>query len=132
MKNNNILYTMIRLFLGIAMIGSGAMMLVISGFPTEYENATATLYMNAMEETVYFVPFLAIVKIICGLAFVSKRFMPLALIVFISISINMVAFHLFLEPLTGVPAYFIFAMNVYLMVKHLPDYRNLLQAKRLN
>lgn len=53
--------------------------------------------------------------------------MPLALIIFMSISINMVLFHLFLEPFTGFPAYFIFIMNVFLMVKHLPDYRHLLQ-----
>lgn len=129
MQKGNILYTIIRLLLGVMMIGSGIMMLVSGGFPTEYDNANATLYMNAMEETGYFVPFLAIVKIICGLAFVTNRFVPLALIIFMSLSLNMVVFHLFLEPFTGVPAYLIFAMNVYLMVKHLPDYRNLLQAK---
>ena len=129
MQKGNVLYTIIRIVLGLMMMGSGAMMLVMGEFPTEYNNATATLYMNAMEETAYFLPFLAIVKIICGLAFVTKRFVPLALLIFMSLSINMVVFHLFLEPFTGVPAYLIFAMNIFLMVKHLPDYRNLLQAK---
>lgn len=125
----NILYTIVRFLLGFMMIGSGIFMLVVGGFPTEYENETAQLYMNGMEATGYFVPMLAIVKIICGLSFVTKRFIPLALIIFMPLSVNMVVFHLFLEPLTGFPAYFIFLMNVVLMVKHLPDYRNLLQAK---
>lgn len=125
----NILYTIVRFLLGLMMIGSGIFMFVAGGFPTEYENQTAQAYMNAMEATGYFVPMLAIVKIICGLSFVTKRYMPLMLIIFMSISFNMVIFHLFLEPLTGFPAYFIFLMNVVLMVKHLPDYRNLIQSK---
>lgn len=125
----NILYTIIRFILGIMMIGSGIFMLVIGGFPTEYDNEIAQQYMNAMEKTGYFVPLLAIVKIICGLSFVTKRFMPLTLVIFMSILLNMVLFHLVLEPFTGVPAYIIFMMNVFLMVKHLPDYQHLLQAK---
>ena len=125
----NIIYTIVRFILGFMMIGSGILMLVTGGFLTEYENETAQRYMHAMEETSYFVPMLAIVKIICGLSFVTKRLMPLALIIFMSLSLNMVMFHLFLEPLTGFPAYFIFLMNVFLMVNHLTDYRPLLRAK---
>ena len=127
----NKLYTVVRFLLGFMMIGSGIFMFVAGGFPTEYENETAQLYMNAMEETGFFIPMLAIVKIICGLSFVTKRFMPLALLIFMSLAVNMVVFHIFLEPFTGFPAYFIFIMTVFLMVRNLPDYRNLLQAKAI-
>ncbi|MER2049504.1 MAG: hypothetical protein ABTA23_14755 [Solibacillus sp.] len=127
----NKLYTIVRFLLGFMMIGSGIFMFVAGGFPTEYENETAQLYMNAMEETGFFIPMLAIVKIICGLSFVTKRFMPLALLIFMSLAVNMVVFHIFLEPFTGFPAYFIFIMTVFLMVRNLPDYRNLLQAKAI-
>ncbi|MEO4055441.1 hypothetical protein [Solibacillus sp. CAU 1738] len=111
------------------MIESGIFMFVAGGFPTEHENETAQYYMNTMEATGYFAPMLVIVEIICGISFITKRFMPFALIIFMSLSVNMVMFHLFLVPFTGCPAYSIFLMNVVLMVKHLLDYRNLLQAK---
>ncbi|MBD7945475.1 hypothetical protein MKZ20_19800 [Psychrobacillus sp. FSL K6-2684] len=127
----NKLYTIVRFLLGFMMIGSGIFMFVAGGFTTEYENETAQLYMNAMEETGFFIPMLAIVKIICGLSFVTKRFMPLALLIFMSLAVNMVVFHIFLEPFTGFPAYFIFIMTVFLMVRNFPDYRNLLQAKAI-
>lgn len=38
-----------------------------------FKSETAQLYMHAMEETSYFVPLLAIVKIICGLSFITKK-----------------------------------------------------------
>ncbi|MFE6169326.1 hypothetical protein ACFVP8_15870 [Viridibacillus arvi] len=111
------------------MIGSCIFMFVAGDFPTEHENETAQYYVNTMEAAGYFVPMLAIVKIICGLSFITKRLKLFSLIIFMSLSVNMVMFHLFLETFTGFPANFIFLMNVVLMVKHLLDYRNLLQAK---
>ncbi|MGE7024351.1 hypothetical protein [Solibacillus cecembensis] len=104
---------------------------VAGGFPTEHENETAQYCMNTMEATGYLIPMLAIVKIICRLSFIAKRLMPFSLIIFMSLSVNLVMFHLFLEPFTGFPSNFIFLMNVVLMVKHLLDYRNLLQAKKV-
>ena len=93
------------------MIGSDIFIFVAGGFPTEHENETTQNYMNTMEATGYFVPMLAIVQIICGLSFITKRFMPFALIIFMSLTVNMVMFHLFLEPFTGFSAYFIFLIN---------------------
>jgi hypothetical protein len=119
----------IRFVLGLIMIGSGIFMFVAGGFPTEHENETAQYYMNTMETTGYFVPMLAIVKINCGLSFITKLIMPFSLIIFMSLSVNLVILHLFLEPFTEFPANFIYLMNVILIVKHLLVYHNLLQAK---
>ncbi|MGE7843779.1 hypothetical protein ACQKNX_23730 [Lysinibacillus sp. NPDC093712] len=82
--------------------------------------------MNTMEPTGYFVPMLAIIKINCGLSFITKRLMPFSLIIFMSQSVDLVVFHLFLKPFTGFPANYFFLMKVVLMVKHLLDYRSLL------
>ncbi|MFJ7367307.1 hypothetical protein ACIQWQ_24850 [Peribacillus frigoritolerans] len=129
MKKLNLLYNTIRIIFGLIIIGSGIGMLVLGGFPIEYENSTAKLYMDALEALGYFVPFLALVKIVSGVAFVTKRFVPLGLVIFMPVSVNMVVFHIFLEPTTGVGAYFILLMNTYLMFKHIEDYRPLLKAK---
>lgn len=129
MKNQNLVSTIVRVIFGVMMVGSGIGMIVLGGFPIEYENATANQFMQAMVETGYFVLFLALVKIVCGIAFITNRFLPLALVIFMPVSINMVMFHIFLEPITGIGAYMVLAMNVYLMVKNIEAYRPLLKMK---
>lgn len=129
MKNQNLVSTIVRVIFGVMMVGSGIGMIVLGGFPIEYENATANQFMQAMVETGYFVLFLALVKIVCGIAFITNRFLPLALVIFMPVSINMVMFHIFLEPITGIGAYIVLAMNVYLMVKNIEAYRPLLKMK---
>lgn len=61
--------------------------------------------------------------------FLIKRLMPFSLIIFMSLSVNLVMFHLFLELFTGFSANSLFLMKVVLMVKHLLIYRSLLHAK---
>lgn len=129
MEKQNRVVKIVRIIFGLMMIGSGIDMIVLGGFPIEYENREANQFMVARVETGYFVLFLAVVKIVCGLAFFTNRFVPLALIILMPVSINMVVFHIFLEQITGVGAYMILAMNVYLMVKNIEAYRPLLKMK---
>ena len=127
MKKQDLVAKIVRIIFGVMMVGSGIGMIILGGFPIEYENASANQFMNAMVETGYFVLFLALVKIVCGLAFLTNRFLPLALIIFMPVSVNMVVFHIVLEQVTGIGAYMILAMNVYLMVKNIEAYRPLLK-----
>ncbi|WP_313892438.1 hypothetical protein [Psychrobacillus sp.] len=73
--------------------------------------------------------FLSVVKIACGLALLSNKFVPLALIVFIPVSINMFFFHIFLDITTVAGALIIIVLNIYLLVSHLKDYRQVLVVK---
>ncbi len=129
MEKQNRVATIVRIIFGVMMVGSGIGMIILGGFPIEYENASANQFMQAMVETGYFVLFLALVKIVCGIAFITNRFLPLALIIFMPVSINMVVFHIFLEQVTGIGAYMILLMNVYLMVKNIEAYRPLLKMR---
>ncbi|MFJ7737693.1 hypothetical protein ACIQ2D_15370 [Lysinibacillus sp. NPDC097287] len=129
MKKQDLVSKIVRIIFGVMMVGSGIGMIILGGFPIEYENVSANQFMIAMVDTGYFVLFLALVKIVCGIAFITNRFLPLALVIFMPVSINMVMFHIFLEPVTGVGAYMILAMNVFLMVKNIESYRPLLKMR---
>ncbi|MFF3101164.1 hypothetical protein [Viridibacillus arvi] len=129
MQKQNLVSKIVRIIFGVMMVGSGIGMIVLGGFPIEYENVSANQFMQAMVETGYFVLFLALVKIVCGIAFITNRFLPLALVIFMPVSINMVMFHIFLEPVTGIGAYMVLIMNAYLMVKNIEAYRPLLKMK---
>ncbi|MEK4424650.1 hypothetical protein [Solibacillus sp. FSL K6-1523] len=129
MKNQSLFYKIVRIIFGVMMVGSGIGMIILGGFPIEYENIAANQYMTALVDTGYFVLFLALVKIVCGIAFITNRYLPLALIIFMPVSVNMVVFHIFLEQLTGFGAYFILIMNTYLMFKNIDAYRPLLKMR---
>lgn len=123
------IYTILRIVFGLMITGSGIGMLFGLTADMEYPSASANDFMNALEATGYFMPFLAIVKISCGLALTFNRFAKVALVIFMPVSINMVMFHIFLEFASGIPAYVILALNTYLLFKNLDDYRSMLKIK---
>jgi len=51
-----------------------------------------------MEATVYLMPLLKVTELLCGLAFISGRFVPLATVVIFPITLNILLFHTFLAP----------------------------------
>ncbi|KAB2331712.1 DUF3185 domain-containing protein [Bacillus mesophilum] len=122
------IYTIIRFIFGFMIAGSGAAMLFMGGAPVEYESEAANAFLKAFEDTNYFIPFLSIVKIACGVALLTNRFVPLALVIFIPVSVNMAFFHFFLEFISGVPAYLILAMNIYLLFKNVDVYKPMLKS----
>lgn len=64
-----------------------------SGFPP-----AAQAWLSAMDATGYLRPLLFLTEFIVGIALIIGRFVPLSLIVFAPIQINITFFHLFLDP----------------------------------
>lgn len=128
--NKDKVYTIIRIIFGFMIIGSGIAMLFGLTDNMNYTSEGATDLWGAFKAAGYFLPFLAIVKIVCGLAILLNRFAKVALVIFMPVSIHMVLFHIaFLEIASGVPAYMILAINTYLLFKNLDSYRSMLTMK---
>lgn len=125
-KMNKKMYTGVRILLGLILLGSGIG--VLAGFEPPYEGETARV-LNALFDTGYLMQCVAVVKVVCGLALLSNRFVKLALVVFMPVSLNMVLFHVFLEFETGIGGYMIFLLNLILLFMHAKDYRTLLSMK---
>ncbi|HCY8319256.1 TPA: DoxX family membrane protein [Staphylococcus aureus] len=121
--NKNLIDRIVRIVFALIIIGSGLAMLL--GFITnmEYSSQSANAFLKAMDDTNYFFPFLALVKVLCGISILLNKFEKIALIIFIPVSINMVMFHIFLAPAEGIPAYLILIMNSYLMVNRIKSYQ---------
>jgi hypothetical protein len=74
-----------------------------SGFiPMPELPVRAAAFMGAMAATGYFLPVLKIVEIVGGVMLVTRRFVPLALVLLAPVVVQIVLFHLFLEP-SGLP-----------------------------
>lgn len=92
----------------------------------------AGAFAGAMAATGYFFPLLKGTEVFVGTLLLSNRFVPLALAVLAPVLINIVAFHLFLEPPTtlGLPLALL-ALELYLAWSYRGAFRSMLQAKNL-
>jgi uncharacterized membrane protein YphA (DoxX/SURF4 family) len=77
----------------------------------------------------YLMPLVKTIEFLCALAFLSGRFVPLAVVLIAPIAVNILLVHLFLMP-EGLPvAIFLFAGILFLAFAHFDKYRPILAAK---
>lgn len=77
----------------------------------------------------YLMPLIKVIELLCGIAFVSGRFVTLATLVIFPIVVNIFMFHAFLAP-EGLPtAIFVLASNLFLAYYYRKNYQTLFEAK---
>ena len=107
------------------------MALTGSGFiPMPEMPEKAGSFMGAMAATGYFLPVLKLVEIVGGVLLLVRRFVPLALVLLAPVIVQIVLFHLFLEP-SGLPMGLILvALGGYLgFVRYRDSFRGVLASK---
>ena len=66
--------------------------------PTPELQGKVKTFNDGMAASVYMFPLVKAIELLCGLAFVSGFFVPLALVLIAPIAVNILLFHAFLEP----------------------------------
>ncbi|AFD08686.1 DoxX family membrane protein [Solitalea canadensis] len=82
-----------------------------------------------MAVTGYFFPFLKITELICGIAFVTGRFVTLAAVVIFPIIINILLFHAFMAPEGLLVAILLLLGDLFLAYYYRENYRTLFKIK---
>ncbi len=86
------------------------------------------LFNDGLEAARYLMPTVKVIELICGLAFVTGRFVPLATILIAPIIVNIFFVHVILAP-EGIPvAVFLVLANSFLAYYHREAYKPLLKA----
>jgi putative oxidoreductase len=81
-----------------------------------------------LEATIYLLPTVMVVQFLCGLAFVSGRFVTLASILISPIIVNIVLIHAFIDP-KGLPvAFFLVFANAFVAYGNRENYKSLFKA----
>jgi uncharacterized membrane protein YphA (DoxX/SURF4 family) len=81
---------------------------------------------DGLEASAYLLPTVKLVELLCGLAFVSGRFVPLATVLIAPVLVNIFLVHAFLDP-SGLPlAVLLIAANCFLAYRHWNSYEGLL------
>ena len=125
-----------RILLGLPLAAFGGIGLVMV-FPdphAAWENqeafsGEAKALILAMWDSGFLMPAVCATHLLAGLLLLVNRFVPLALAAHLPVSIQMVLFHLFLDPGTGAIAYMVLALNIFLIGAYREAYRDLLIAK---
>lgn len=85
-------------------------------------------FMEGMEASVYFLPLLKVVELLCGLAFVINRYVRLAAVLIAPVIVNIFLVHAFIAP-QGLPiAIFLVVANALVAYQHRDAYRPLFEA----
>lgn len=92
------------------------------------EGAVRT-FNEGMDAAPYFIPVLKVTELLCSIAFLTGRFVPLATVVIAPVIVHIFLFHLFLER-TGLPvAIFLVAANIFVAWYYRDSYAGLLTSK---
>lgn len=85
------------------------------------EGAALTFGMGLMAAG-YFMPFLKIIELLCGIALISGQYVSLAAVVIFPVTVNILLFHAFLAPATVVMAVVMLALNLFIAWKYRGNY----------
>jgi putative oxidoreductase len=124
----SMLTKIVRILLGLLLVLAGASKLIPMSPPPPH-NEAATAFMTALVATGYLMPIIAVTEIFAGVCFVLGRFVALAAVVLVPISLNIVLFHVFLDTSGALPGFFVGAANLYLLAVSFPKYQDLLVSK---
>lgn len=118
----------IRVLLGLLFVfASGSYFLAL--FPEPELSGDMKTFTDGLNAAGYLMPIVKAVELICGLAFLTGRFVPLAALMIFPISINILGVHTFLAP-DGLPiALFVMFANLFLAYRHWEDYQGLFNSK---
>ena len=118
----------IRILIGVLFLFSSVVVL-LNLVPQPELKGDVKLFNEGLAASGYLMPMVKIVELLCALAFISGRFVPLATVVIFPVTVNILFFHLFLAP-EGLPvAVFLLLGNLFLAFSFRRNYQTLVVAK---
>ena len=85
--------------------------------------------LGAFAESGYIFPMIGVVKIVVGVLLLINRYVALALLLLAPFSVNVILYHLVLDPKGIAAALIVAALNIYLLFAYKKKYDPVLKAK---
>ncbi|WP_309641502.1 DoxX family protein [Flavobacterium sp.] len=85
-------------------------------------------FQEGLTASTYLMPLAKAVELICGIAYVSNKFVTLANIILLQITLNILLINIFLSPENIPIGLFIFLGNLFMIYRHWDNYRPLFRA----
>lgn len=116
-----------RILLGLMFVFGGVTGLFELAEPEMGEEATA--FMGAIMDTGYLWPVIKVTEIVCGVLLILGVFVPLALVVLAPVVLNILLFHVFLEPSGVAIGLFLLVLGLYTAHQHRESFSGVLKRK---
>ena len=118
----------VRILMGLMFLFASIVVL-LNLMPHPEMKGNAKLFMDGIMATGYFLTLLKVTELVCGLAFVTGLFVPLATVVIFPITLNILFYHALVAP-EGLPvAIPLMLGNLFLAYACRKNYKTLLAAK---
>ena len=117
------------------LMGLGFTVFGLNGFlhfipePKEAMPEGAASFAGALMKTGYMFQLIAGTQLLSGILLLINRFVPLALVLLMPVLVNIIAFHIFLQPAGTAPGAVFMALELYLAWCYRAAYRPLLTAR---
>jgi hypothetical protein len=126
MKFNSTFIKVLRILLSVILL-----VFSLNGFfsflPMPEPPEAAARFLQALGEAGYVFPMLYGVEIVIGVLLLLNRYTPLALLAFSPIALNILLYHLVLDPVGGAAGYLTVLIEILLLVAYFGHYRTLLR-----
>ena len=91
--------------------------------------APAANFLQALSDSGFVFPLLYGVEFIMGVLILFNRFVPLVVLMFAPIAVNILLYHLFLDPAGGTAGFLTVLIEVILLVAYFGYYRSLMKPR---
>ncbi len=92
------------------------------------QTGSVKIFNDGIAASIYLMPTVKVFELLCAIAFLSGKFVPLATIVIFPITLNILLFHVFLQP-EGLPiAILLMIGNLFLAYYYRARYKTVLAA----
>ena len=120
--------TIARILLGLLFVFGGLTGLFqLVEQPEVGEEAAA--FMGAIMDTGYLWPVIKVTEIVCGVLLILGMFVPLALVVLAPVALNILLFHVFLEPSGVAVGIVAVVLGLYVAHQHRENFSGVLRRK---
>lgn len=97
--------------------------------PEPVTNSDFKAFEVGLVSSAYLMPLAKFVELLCGLAFISNRFVTLASILILPITVNILFLDYYLTPRALPISIFVFFGNLFLIYKHWDNYKRVFAVK---
>jgi uncharacterized membrane protein YphA (DoxX/SURF4 family) len=117
----------VRVLMGLMFLFSSVVVL-FKLVPQPELTGNIKIFMDGVTASVYMLTMIKVIELICSVAFLSGRFVPLATVVIFPITVNILMFHIFVGP-EGLPvAILLMLANLFLAWYYRDKYKPLFVA----
>lgn len=118
----------VRILMGLMFLFASVVVL-FKLMPVPEMHGAVKVFNEGLAASIYLVPLLKVIELLCAIAFITGRFVPLATVVIFPITLNIFLYHAFIAS-EGLPvAIFLLAGNLFLAYAYRENYRTLLAPK---